>query len=163
VDIFEYLRQHSISFQLISHPPVFTSTEAALHLQGAPGTPTKNLFIRNKKGDIHLLVVVPEDKTVDLTALGNLLALGRLGFASPERLERFLGVKPGAVTLLGLLHDHERKVRVVIDQAIWSAADIHCHPLVNDTTLVIPQLGIRSFLNSLGITPAIIEVPSLGG
>ena len=99
------------------------------------------------------------DKAVDLGALRDLLGVRKLGFGSPERLQRYLGVDPGSVSLLGLANDTNGDVEVIIDESLWLADALQCHPLVNTSTLVIPQDGVRRFLEITSHKARVIEVP----
>jgi Ala-tRNA(Pro) deacylase len=100
-DIYVVLDRLGIPYRKTEHPPAFTVEQAETLYGHLPGAHTKNLFLRNKKGNRHYLVIVRSDKRVDLKALGGLLGEATLSFASPERLMRYLGVTPGAVTPLG--------------------------------------------------------------
>lgn len=155
----DFLKANAINFECHNHPPVATCEEARTHLANAPGMATKNLFLRNKKGDKHLLVSVPEVKQVDLSALSALLGIGRLSFGSAQRLYNCLGVNPGAVTLLAIINDKPKAVDLIIDEDVWSAASVQCHPLVNTQTLVLEQPALRRFLELLGRSASVMRVP----
>ena len=159
VDILEFLMKHNIVYERHDHPPVFTCEEAERLVPPLPGAKTKNLFLRDKKGRRHFLVVVGYDKVVDLKALASVLGLNRLTLASPERLQKYLGVDPGAVTILGVVNDAEGAVEVVIDEDLWSSEAFRCHPLINTSTLVISKEGLERFLDLAGHPGRIIEVP----
>jgi len=123
-----------------------------------PGAKTKNLFLRNKKGDRHFLITVPHDLAVDLNALGARLGAGRLGFASAERLQQHLGITPGSVSLLALANDAAHAVEFVIDRRLWLADAVHAHPLRNDATMVVPHASLERFLEATGHPPRILDV-----
>src|SRR5204862_6867495 len=137
MDIDAFLRKHGIAAVRHAHPPVMTVEESERLVPKLPGAKTKNLFLRDKKGARHLLVTVRHDLPVDLNALGSALGAGRLGFASPERLAKHLGVTPGSVSRLALVNDSAEAVEFVIDCALWEAPAVQAHPLVNDATMVI--------------------------
>jgi Ala-tRNA(Pro) deacylase len=124
-----------------------------------PGAKTKNLFLRDRKGARHFLVTVPHAVAVDLAALGEVLAAGRLGFASPDRLLRHLGITPGSVSLLALVNDTARAVQFVIDRALWDAEAVQAHPLRNDATMVIAHADLERFLAATGHVPRVVDVP----
>ncbi len=125
-----------------------------------PGAKTKNLFLRDRKGKRHFLVTAPHDVAVDLEALGEALGAGRLSFASPERLQKHLGLTPGAVSLLGLVNDEARAVEFVIDRSLWNATAVHAHPLVNTATMVIAHADLERFLAATGHEPRVIDIPA---
>lgn len=159
MDIYAFLSSHGITYQRFDHDAVFTCEQSA-KLPPMPGADTKNLFLKDDKGRRHWLVSVPHEKQVDLKALAAMLGERRLGFASPERLKKYLGVEPGSVTILGLVHDMEHAVTFVIDASIWNTESVQCHPLVNTGTLVIPHAGLETFLKATGHTPKVLDVPA---
>lgn len=148
--VFDFLREHEIPYECFEHPAVFTCEEAEHHTSHLAGTPTKNLFLRDKAGKVHLLVSVPHDVQVQIKELETKVGVSKLSFASPDRLKRYLGVEPGSVTILGLLRDTGREVRFVLHEKLAAADALQCHPLTNTQTLVIPQAGIRKFLERTG-------------
>jgi Ala-tRNA(Pro) deacylase len=160
MDLDAFLRDHGITATRHSHPPVMTVEESERLVPKLPGAKTKNLFLRDKKGARHFLVTVPHDLQVDLNALGSALNAGRLGFASPERLAKHLGITPGSVSLLALANDATAAVEFVIDRALWDAAAVQAHPLVNDATMVIPHAELERFLAATGHAPRVIAVPT---
>jgi Ala-tRNA(Pro) deacylase len=160
MDLDAFLREHGIAAQRHAHPPVMTVEESERLVPKLPGAKTKNLFLRDKKGARHFLATVPHDLPVDLNALGSALAAGRLGFASPERLARHLGVTPGSVSLLALVNDAAGAVEFVIDRALWDAPAVQAHPLVNDATMVLVHADLERFLAATGHAPRVIDVPA---
>ena len=154
-----FLREHGIAPTRHDHPPVMTVEESLRLVPKLPGMKTKNLFLRDKKGRRHLLVTVRHDLAVDLVALESVLDVRGLGFASPERLAKHLGVTPGSVSLLALVNDEAKAVEFVIDRALWEAPAVHAHPLRNDATLVIAHADLERFLAATGHAPTVIELP----
>lgn len=159
MDIEAFLREHDIEATRHEHPAVMTVEASERLVPKLPGAKTKNLFLRDKKGLRHFLVAVPHDRTVDIAGLAGLVGAGRLGFASPERLLRHLGVAPGAVSLLALCNDRAGAVEFVIDQALWDADAIQAHPLVNTATMVIAHRDLERFLAATAHVPRTIAVP----
>jgi Ala-tRNA(Pro) deacylase len=154
-----YLDRRGISYVRFDHPPVFTCEAAArLVPPEAKGIQTKNLFLRDKRGRRHWLVVTSCEKAVDIKALGTQLDAGRLSFGSAERLMRCLGVTPGSVTLLALAHEGARDVEVVIDADIWMGDPLRCHPMTNAATLVLEKAQVERFLAATGHRPSILTL-----
>ena len=156
------LERLGIAFDRCDHPAVFTAAEAERLVPPLPGAKAKNLFLRPAP-QRWLLVVVPYGKRVDLARLAAELGERRLAFASPEELATCLRVVPGAVSLLALMHDTARRVTVVIDDAIWAADGLQCHPLVNTSTVALTKEGVRRFLAATGHAPRVLDVPSHAG
>lgn len=160
LDIYAFLEENGIEYRRQDHPAVYTVEEGRRLVPPLPGAKTKNLFLRDRKGTRHFLVVVGYDKVVDLRALRGVLGVSKLGFASPERLQRYLGVDPGSVSILGVVHDRKGEVEVVMDENLWAAEALQCHPLVNTSTLVIARAGIQRFLDVTGHRVRVVAVPS---
>jgi Ala-tRNA(Pro) deacylase len=148
--IFAALSALGISYDLFEHPPVFTADEAALHWSSIQGAAVKNLFLRNKKGDRHYLVILGIEKQADLRHLVKVIGDDRLSFGSPERLHRYLGVTPGSVSPLGLVHDTSHSVRVIVDSDLRSAHRLIFHPNDNTASLTISGADFVRFLEDRG-------------
>ncbi|WP_215408404.1 prolyl-tRNA synthetase associated domain-containing protein [Janthinobacterium sp. JC611] len=146
--------------QFVEHPAVHTIDEALVHVPPMPGLMVKNLFVRDEKGRRHFLVIVPFDKRIDLAALGRLLPVSKLSMASSERLLQHLGITPGAVSLLALIHDSAQAVALVMDQAVWEAAFVQAHPLRNTATVALPHATLVRFLAHTGHVPRVMSVPA---
>ncbi|NIS70080.1 MAG: prolyl-tRNA synthetase associated domain-containing protein [Proteobacteria bacterium] len=159
MDIYQFLADHRIEYTRHDHPPVFTCEEADRLVPDLPAAKTKNLFLRDKKGRRHFLAVVGYEKGVDLLALSALLGVSRLSLASPERLKRYLGVDPGAVTILGVVNDLEKSVEVIVDEDLWRSEAFRCHPLVNTSTLVISKEDLRRLLRITGHDARVVRIP----
>jgi Ala-tRNA(Pro) deacylase len=159
IDIEAFLRRNGIPFEGVEHPAVYTYEEAERLVPTLPGAHTKNLFLRDRKGKRHFLVVVGGEDAVDLDGLARLVSEPKLGLASAGRLQRFLGVEPGAVSLLGLVCDKEKQVEILIDAGVWAVGALHCHPLTNTATFSLPRAGLERFFEVLGYEPRIVEVP----
>ena len=128
------------------HPPVFTVEEADRHWSGIDGCHCKNIFLRNKKGSRHYLVVLAHHKTLDIQNLALSLREDRLSFASAERLQKYLGLEAGSVSPFGLIHDANRDVQVVIDSDLRRCDRINFHPNVNTATVTISFVDFEKFL-----------------
>jgi len=154
-----FLAHHGIRAERVEHPAVMTVEESERLVPPMPGAKTKNLFLRDKKGLRHFLVTVPARRAIDLDALGATLGAARVGFASAERLERHLGIRPGSVSLLALVNDRARAVEFVIDRALWEADAIQAHPLLNTATMILPHAELERFLRATGHVPRVIDTP----
>jgi len=155
--LFVHLEGLGIRTQTVKHPPVFTVEEAKALRGDLPGAHIKNLFLRNKKGEMWL-VVAEESRAIDLKALGARLDAGRLSFGSPERLMTHLGVAPGAVTPFALINDQLGQVRVAIEKAVLEEDPVNCHPLTNDMTTAIAPQDLLTFLERSGHKPLILDL-----
>jgi Ala-tRNA(Pro) deacylase len=148
--VHDALSQLGVTFQRFEHPPVFTVEQALEHWAGIDAVHCKNLFLRNKKGDRHYLVVAAHTTTVDIAALAARVGEGRLSFASAERLAAQLGLTPGAVSPFGLVNDRMGSVRVILDKNLRSATRVGFHPNVNTATVVLAFTDFERFLAARG-------------
>jgi Ala-tRNA(Pro) deacylase len=139
-----------IPYEKYSHPPVFNADDVAAHWSGIEGTKVKNLFLRNKKGDRHYLVILAVDKRADLRALVKIVGDDRLSFGSPERLMANLGITPGSVSPFGLIHDARQAVRVIVDADLRAAARLIFHPNINTASVTISGADLERFLATRG-------------
>ncbi len=144
--VYRVLESLGISFVKYEHPPVFTVAEARQHWANLAGARCKNLFLRDEKGKRHFLVIVEHEKPVDLKKLAQMVGEKRLSFASAERLERYLGVDPGAVSPFGLIFDQKKEVEVLIDSDLEKATTIYFHPNINTVTIGLSLADFKKFL-----------------
>lgn len=144
------LAELGIAFERHEHPPVPTVEDAERYWSGIDATHCKNLFLRNQKGDRHYLVVLKHSKKANLRAVADQIGDGKLSFASPERLMKYLGLTPGSVSPFGLIHDRDRAVRVVLDRDLKSAERLSFHPNVNTVTFVVAAADFERFLQESG-------------
>lgn len=159
-DLTSFLAQHGITFTRHEHPPVFTCEEELRHVPESGAARTKNLFMRDRRGRRHLLLVTLCSKNVSIADFAETSGADRLSFASPERLMKHLGVEPGSVTLLGLVNDPAHAVELFIDQDVWAAPSLHAHPLRNDATLVLSHDDVARFVAATGHQARIVTVRS---
>ncbi|GLK73068.1 prolyl-tRNA synthetase associated domain-containing protein [Ancylobacter dichloromethanicus] len=161
-DLLARLDELGIATRTVEHPPLFTVEDSQALRGDIAGGHTKNLFLKDKKGNLFL-VVVEEETRVDLKSLhGPLDAAGKLSFGSAELLEEVLGVKPGAVTAFGPVNDVAGRVTVVLDAGLMAHDEINCHPLVNTATTTIRRDDLVRFLRATGHEPLILPVPRRG-
>ena len=156
--LFARLDQLGIAHRTVEHPPVFTVEEAKALRGNLPGHHIKNLFLRNKKEEMWLVVAL-EDRAIDLKRLGEVLGAGRLSFGSADRLQRYLGVEPGSVTPLSLVNDEARAVRLVLDRGVADGGPVNAHPLVNTMTTALAPADLLRFFDATGHTPRWLEFP----
>ena len=120
--LFAALDALGIAHATVKHPPVFTVEQAARLRGEVAGGHTKNLFLRDKKYELYLVVAL-EDAEIDLKGLHRQLgASGRFSFGSPDLLREVWGVDPGAVTPFGAINDTQGRVTVVLDAAMMAHA-----------------------------------------
>jgi Ala-tRNA(Pro) deacylase len=144
--VFAALDALGIRYESYDHPAVFTSEDAEQYWRNIPGTQVKNLFLRNKKGDRHYLVILGIDKRADLKTLVKIIGDDRFSFGSPERLMDKMGLTPGSVSPFGLLHPHSGDLLVIIDEDLRTAERLLFHPNINTATVTISFADLQKFL-----------------
>jgi Ala-tRNA(Pro) deacylase len=139
------------------HPAVFTVEEAQARCGHLPGAHCKNLFMKDKKGALWLLVTYDE-RPVDIKSLQKALGAARLSFGKPDLLAAVLGVSPGSVTPFGLINDTEQQVTVALDRAMMQEPLLNYHPLTNEATTALSPDGLRRFIADCGHTPVELDL-----
>ena len=159
-DLFAYLDSLGIAHKTVTHPAVFR-VEESRELRGQiAGAHTKNLFLRDKKGAVFLVVAL-EDAAIELKSLHRLLgASGRFSFGSAALMGELLGVEPGSVTPFAAINDTARRVAVVLDAALMAHEVLNFHPLRNTAPTTITREALDRFLDSTGHPPRIEPVSS---
>jgi Ala-tRNA(Pro) deacylase len=157
-ELFACLDSLGVAHQTVHHRPVFTVEEARALRGQVAGGHTKNLFLRDKKGALFL-VVAPEDAAIELKSLHRLLgASGRFSFASADLMRETLGIEPGSVTPFGVINDQTGRVAVILDAALLAYDVLNFHPLVNTGTTTISREGLLKFLEATGHPPRIEDI-----
>ena len=156
--LFARLDALGLAHQTVEHEPVFTVEQAKRHRGVLPGHHIKNLFLRNKKEAMWLVVAI-EDRAIDLRQLGERLGAGRLSFGSPERLRTYLGVEPGSVTPFSVVNDTNHAVRLVLDAGLKADGPINAHPLTNSMTTAITLADLLRFFEATGHAPQWLDFP----
>jgi Ala-tRNA(Pro) deacylase len=156
--LYERLRSLGIEWKTYEHAPVFTVEEATALYDHQPGAHTKNLFLKDKKDGLWL-VVCRDHLRVDMTALSKALGAPRFSFGSAELLIETLGVPPGSVTPFCILNDTGGKVRIVLDEAMLGIEPLNYHPLRNDRTTAIRAGDLLKFLRACDHEPVIASIP----
>ena len=155
--LFARLAELGIAHRTVEHAPVFTVEEAKTHRGTLPGLHIKNLFLRNKKEEMWLVVAL-EDRAIDLKRLGEKLGAGRLSFGSPERLAKYLGVEPGSVTPFAVINDTRHKVTLVLDRGLKGEGPVNAHPLTNTMTSALSLADLLRFFEATGHSPNWLEL-----
>lgn len=156
-DAYELLKKLQIDYLRVDHPAITSVKDISFEL---PGPQVKNLVLKSRKGKKIYLVIVPDEKQVDLKCLAELLGEKRLSFVSSVKLQEILRVPPGTVTPLALPYDKEHQITVVIDDSIDRTDTVGFHPNVNTTTLMISFQNFEKILAYLGYQPLFVRLES---
>jgi Ala-tRNA(Pro) deacylase len=158
-DLFAYLAGLGIAAETLAHAPVFTVAESRSLKAEIPGGHSKNLFLKDRK-DRLFLVVARDETRIDLKRLHEAIgASGRLSFGSAELLRETLGVEPGSVTPFALINDTAGRVSVILDAELMAFARVNFHPLVNSMTTTVARDDLLAFLSATGHEPQVMRLP----
>jgi Ala-tRNA(Pro) deacylase len=155
-ELFDLFDRLGIAHRTIEHPAVYRVGEGEEFKAGMPGGHTKNLFLKDAKGQLWLVSALQETR-IDLKGLPAVIGSARLSFGSAETMEAALGVAPGSVTAFALANDRDHRVRFVLDAALGKADPVNFHPLANTATTAISQSDFRRFLATLGVEPLVVD------
>ena len=157
-DLFALFERLGIETRTYEHEAVFTVAESQHVKEAIPGGHTKNLFLKDKKGRLFLVVALGS-ASIDLKRLHEVIgASGRLSFGSGELLEEVLGVKPGSVTPFGAIADAAGRVTIILDAAMMEHEVLNYHPLENTATTSIGRADLVRFLSATGHEPQVLRV-----
>ncbi len=143
-----YFNKYKIEYEEHAHKAIFTVAESKDLKKLIPGLHCKCLFLKSDDGKFYL-VGMPAEKRLNISSLRKLLKLKKLYFASEKELFDNLKIKPGSVSIFGLVNNLERDVTLIIDKEVWSADSVGFHPNVNTATLVLKHDDLERFYNSL--------------
>ncbi|MBN9277328.1 MAG: prolyl-tRNA synthetase associated domain-containing protein [Hyphomicrobium sp.] len=162
--LFARLAELGIQTVTVEHEAVFTVAESSHLERNLEGGHTKNLFLKDAKGQLFL-IVAESHTPVDLKSLHKRIGAARLSFGKPELLMEVLGVPAGSVTALALINDDQKRVSVVVDERLMGYERINCHPLVNTATTSIARDDLLRFMRATGHEPLVvaIDAPSEAG
>lgn len=158
--LFDFLDVHGVAHTTHAHPPVFRVEEGQAIKAALPGGHSKNLFLKDAKGQLWLISALGETR-IDLKRAPAWIGSAKLSFGSEERLYEALGVRPGSVTAFALINDPEHKVRFVLDAALMRTDPVNFHPLSNDATTAVSREGFLTFLKALGRQPVVVDFETL--
>jgi Ala-tRNA(Pro) deacylase len=155
-ELIAFLDDHGIDHATLDHEAVFRVGEGEDIKAGLSGAHTKNLFLKDSKGQLWLISAEQETR-IDLKRLPAVIGSGRLSFGSADLMAAVLGVTPGSVTAFALINDVDRRVRFVLDAVLATAAQVNFHPLTNTATTTVSQAGFNAFLDAVGVEPVVVD------
>lgn len=148
--VFDFLRSQGIEYSFYEHPEAPTIEIAREYWRADGSKHCKNLFFRNHKGNRHYLVVFDSERSLAIHDLEHRLHQGKLSFASEQRMERYLGLRPGSVSPFGLINDEENHVHLFLDKTLLDYPALSFHPNDNRATVVISQAEFARYLAAVG-------------
>ena len=155
-ELFDYLSRLKIKTSTVDHPPVSTVAESSNIDRDLPGGHTKNLFLKDAKGKLFL-IIAKDTTQINLKSLPAYIGSARLSFGNPELMSKTLGITPGSVTAFALINDRDQRVTVIFDKALTEEESINCHPLENTATTNIARDDLLQFIKTCGHEPTIVD------
>jgi Ala-tRNA(Pro) deacylase len=159
-ELLAFLAEIGVEHATLDHPAVFTVSEGTEIKASLPGGHSKNLFLKDKKGQLWL-ISARQDTVIDLKRLPRVIGSDRLSFGAPELMAEVLGVTPGSVTALALVNDRGRRVRFVLDKALADSDPVNFHPMTNTATTALSREGFARFLEAIGVRPTVVDFAAL--
>jgi Ala-tRNA(Pro) deacylase len=159
-ELMAFLEAQGIETRTHEHPAVFRVGEGEDVKAAIPGAHTKNLFLKDAKGQLWLISAA-DRAAINLKRLHAVIGSARLSFGNAQLMAEALGVTPGSVTAFGLINDTGRRVRFVLDRVLADAPRVNFHPLTNTATTGVDQAGFRAFLAAIGVTPMVVDFAAM--
>lgn len=154
----EALKKMEITYDLVEHPPALTTEEADSYIEGKEGVRTKTLFLCNRKRTSYFLLIMDDEKRLDMKKLGEIIGEKSISFCSADRLKKKMSLSPGTVSLFGLLNNKEKDIKVYLDKEMLSEEYMTFHPNDNTKTIFISKEDMYKFIKNLGYKYNIINL-----
>lgn len=147
-----------IPFEMIEHPPAFTTEEADRFIEGIEGARTKSMFLTNKKKTVFYLLIMDDARQLDMNAFKDIVETSRIKMASPDALMEKLKLTPGAVSIFGLLNNTNRDVQVYFTREVLSEARMSFHPNINTKTIFLNTSDVLKVVEALDYAYTVIDL-----
>ena len=157
--VYDLLERLGVPFERVDHDAVGT-IEGCAEIEKLPDIEIcKNLFLRNSKGDQYYLLMLPGGKHLVTKDLAKKIGSTRLSFGTPEKMEEYLDITPGSVSVLGLMNDHGNNIQFLVDNDIKKWEYFGCHPCINTSSLKIKTADLFSkILPAVGHEPVFVDI-----
>ena len=163
IECYDFLDGLNISYISVDHLPANTipACEQAEELLGVKIC--KNLFLCNRQQTDFYLLIMDGEKIFKTKDLSKQIGSSRLSFANADAMEKYLNITPGSVSVLGLLFDKDRAVRLLIDKSVLDKEMFGCHPCINTSSLVFKTAELtEKILPAMDVDPVIVDLPEYG-
>ncbi len=157
--VYDLLERLGVPFERVDHDAVGTIEGCAEIEKLLDIEICKNLFLRNSKGDQYYLLMLPGGKHLVTKDLAKKIGSTRLSFGTPEKMEEYLDITPGSVSVLGLMNDHGNNIQFLVDNDIKKWEYFGCHPCINTSSLKIKTADLFSkILPAVGHEPVFVDI-----
>lgn len=157
--VYEILKELGIPYMRVEHEATATCEEADQMMGKLTGTPSKSLFLTNKKKTAFWLVLMNGNKPLNIKEFSPLIGEKHVSFASEEKMAEKLNLTPGMVSVFGLINNKEHDVNVVVDTELRERKNITFHPNINTATIEIPTDDMYRFIEHMGNPMVEIALP----
>lgn len=162
IRVYDFLDSLGVRYKRIDHEEAMTmeACEEIDRTLGEGAAICKNLFLCNRQETEFYLLLIPGEKPFKTKYLSAQIGSSRLSFGKPEYMEKFLDITPGSVSVLGLMNDHDGRVRLLIDRDLLKDAYLCCHPCINTSTLKLRMAdAVDVMIPELAHTPTYVDLP----
>ena len=160
IRVYDLLDSLGIAYERTDHEEANTM-EACLAIDRVLETVIcKNLFLCNRQNTKFYLLMMPGDKPFKTKDLSAQIGSSRLSFADAQAMERYLDIKPGAVSVMGLMNDKDDRVQLLIDKPVLEYDTLGCHPCVSTSSLRLKTEDVMNiFLPAVHHAPIVVDLP----
>ena len=152
------LQELGIAFDVVEHPPAFTTEQADSYIEGMEGVRTKSMFLTNKKKTQYYLLIMDDKKSLDMDDFKVQVGADRIRMASLESLAEKMNLPAGTVSPFGLLNNEEKDIQVYFDKEIINEERMTFHPNTNEKTIFISTQDLFKFLQDLGYSYQVLDL-----
>ena len=151
------LQELGIPFDVVEHPPAFTTEQADSYIEDMEGVRTKTMFLTNKKKTQYYLLIMDDKKRLDMDNFKVQVGADRIRMASLDSLAEKMSLPAGTVSPFGLLNNEEKDVQVYFDKEIIGEERMTFHPNTNEKTIFVSTRDLFKFLQDLGYSYQVLE------
>ncbi len=137
IRVYDFLDDLGIEYMRVDHEAADNMEVCKAIDQVLEATICKNLFLCNRQQTAFYLLMMPGDKPFKTKEISSQINSARLSFAGPEHMEKLLDITPGAVSIMGLMNDRDKAVKLLVDEDVLKGEYVGCHPCVNTSSLRI--------------------------
>lgn len=151
IRVYDLLDSLGVEYERVDHEPAMTMAVCEEIDRVLNATICKNLFLCNRQQTEFYLLMIAGDKQFKTKDISAQIGSARLSFASPENMEKYLDITPGSVSVMGLMNDKDRCVKLLVDEEVLESEYLGCHPCINTSSIrlkvsdltskIIPAMG----------------------
>ena len=152
------LQELGIAFDVVEHPPAFTTEQADGYIEGMEGVRTKSMFLTNRKKTQYYLLIMDDKKRLDMDDFKVKVGADRIRMASLASLAEKMNLPAGTVSPFGLINNEEKDIHVYFDKEIIDEERMTFHPNTNEKTIFVSTTDLFKFLQDLGYSYQVLEL-----